>query len=281
MSMPLTKCALPGMLMTLACALTAGCVHVEISLDQLMPADRGPRTAQLPAGYATESRILAHRGESIGVTRSHREGNRIVVLYCGGSGFRRSTEGGIPLQALAVGADVVLFDYPGHGDSTGTPSAAAVLDAATAVYDDTLALTGTQGKKLVLYGFSMGGMVVAHLARRRAADGIVLEATVPNVRDWARSRTPLPLRPLLRLDIEPQLAGLDSVAALEQFRGKVLLLSGGADDLAPAALSTVMLRRLEAAHRDVQHVRLPGLRHGEIMHSPEFPAIARRFLDGL
>jgi pimeloyl-ACP methyl ester carboxylesterase len=268
-------------LMALACILTAGCVHVDIRLDQLMPADRGPRTALLPAGYATENRILLHQGETIGITHSQREGNRIVILYCGGTVFRRSTEGGVALQALALGADVVLFDYPGHGDSSGPPGAAAILDAATAVYDDTLGRAVARGKKLVLYGFSMGGVVAAHLARRRAADGIVLEATVPNVRDWARARAPFPLRPLLRLDIEPQLDELDSVAALEQFPGKVLLLSGTADELAPTALSAMMLRRLEAAHREVRHIRLSGMRHGQIMLSPEFPAIARRFLDGL
>ena len=42
---------------------------------------------------------------------------------------------GDALEALARGADVLLFDYPGYGDSTGTPTAALILESALAVYD--------------------------------------------------------------------------------------------------------------------------------------------------
>ncbi len=204
-----------GALLTLAPLLTGGCVSVDVKLSNFMSPDRGPRTATLAPGYAVQDLVL-HRGErAIGITHAHHPQSRAVIVFCGGNRFHRSIEGGESLEVLARNADVILFDYPGYGDSTGAQSAAAILETALAVYDYASALETSAGKKRVIYGFSIGGMVAAQVAGLRSSEGVVLEATAPNAESWARRHIPWYAKPLVTPRVDPSLASVDVVTALE------------------------------------------------------------------
>jgi len=263
----------------LALLASSGCAHLDVELATFMTPDHGTRSAKLPAGYIVENYVLAQGTQSIGVTHARHPHSGTVVLFCGGDTFHRSIEGGAVLEALTLDADVVLFDYPGYGDTTGKPGTETILDTATAVYDHIFSRDAAAGKRRVVYGFSLGGMVAAHLVQDRRADGLVLEATPTTVADWARSRIPLALKPVVKARIEPQLSGIDSVAALEQFPGKVLLLASRADEIVPARLSFEMERRLKQAHRDVRLIEFPERRHGAIVGSPAYAATLRNFFE--
>jgi pimeloyl-ACP methyl ester carboxylesterase len=246
-----------------------------------MSADRGSRTASLPLGYTVRD-VVIHRGTRlIGITHAHSPHSDSVVLFCGGDTFHRSIEGGEALEALALDADVVLFDYPGYGDSTGSPSTALILDTALAAYDYAMGLQTSAGRKRVVYGFSLGGLVAAHVARDRQVDGVVLEATSPNVASWARSQVPWLARPLVTPRIEPALGAIDAVAALRGFRGKVLVLASRTDQQAPAALSVQMERQLRQAGVNVRLVEFPRAAHGGIDRTSGFSPVLRHFLNRL
>jgi uncharacterized protein len=262
-----------------ACLALCGCTHVDVRLDHFMTPDRGPRTARLASGYVVENIVVAYERESVGATYAHHPDSKAIIFFCGGDRFHRSLEGGAALEALALDADVVLFDYPGYGETTGAPSIDSILDSAIAVYDSIFSREGTHHKKRVLYGFSLGGMVAAQLAQERRADGVVLEATPPSVRAWADSRIPVVLKPTMRLRIEPQLAHVDAVAALERFRGKLLLLASPADDIVPARLSIDMEGQLRRAGRDITLVQFADRDHGSIHRASAFPAMLRNFVE--
>ena len=264
----------------LGIALTqCACVSVDVRLASFMSPDRSPRTAVLGRGYAVQDLII-HRGDRlIGITHAHHAESRAIIVFCGGDTFHRSIEGGEALEALARNADVVLFDYPGYGESTGTPTAAAVVENALAVYDYAVALETSAGKKRVIYGFSLGGMVAAQIARDRSADGLILEATAPSVAAWARSQIPWYAKPLVNPRIEPALASVDTLVALRHFSGDVLVLAGQSDRQAPAALSTQIDRELRRAGVRSQLLRFPQARHGGIAHAPEFGPALSAFLD--
>jgi pimeloyl-ACP methyl ester carboxylesterase len=269
-------CALLG-----ACLLQGSCATVDVRLADFVSPDRSPRSASLPQGYAVQDLII-HRGDRlIGITHAHHPQSRAVIVFCGGDVFHRSIEGGAALEALALRADVVLFDYPGYGETTGSPTAGAIFDTALAVYDYASSLATSAGKKRVLYGFSLGGLVAAQVAGERPADGVVLEASAATVESWARTQIPWMARPLITPRVEPGLAGIDSVRALALFRGRVLVLASPADRQAPAKLSVALERGLRAAGVDVQLVQLPGARHGDINQSAQFAPVMRGFLDRL
>jgi uncharacterized protein len=276
----MTRFRLRSFAVLLGIALTpCGCVTVDVGLANLMAADRAPRTAVLAKGYAVQDLII-HRGDRlIGITHAHHPQSQAIIVFCGGDSFHRSIEGGEALEALARNADVVLFDYPGYGESTGAPTAAVILENALAVYDYAVALETSAGKKRVLYGFSLGGMVAAQVAGRRPVDGLVLEATAPSAEAWAKSQIPWYAKPLVTPHIEPGLASIDSIVSLRHFGGDVLLLTSPSDQRVPAALSLLMYRELRRSGVRTALAQFAGTGHGSIPHSPEYGPVLTAFLN--
>lgn len=242
--------------------LLLGCVSVDVRLSSFMTPDRGPRSAALAPGYVVHDLVIQHAGRSIGITHASHPQSHTLIVFCGGDVFHRSIEGGEALEALAHDADVILFDYPGYGESTGTPTPAAILETALAVYDYAAALDAPIPKKRVLYGFSLGGLVAAHVAGSRSVDGLVLEATARNAGSWARSQIPWYAKAVVRPRIEPELASVDALSALQNFRGRVLLLGSHADRTAPAELIVQLHRELLRAGVDAERVLFDGAGHG-------------------
>jgi uncharacterized protein len=261
-----------------ACLAQSGCMTAEVRLANFMSRDRAPRSAALPRGYAVQDLVI-HRGErEIGITHAHHPDSKSVVIFCGGDKFHRSIDGGEALESLALNADVVLFDYPGYGDSSGSPTTASLLETALAVYDYVDTLQTSAGKKHVLYGFSIGGLVAAQVARNRAVDGLVLEATAANAASWARSRIPWHLKPLVRARIDPDLVDIDAPSALARFRGLVLVLGSQADRRAPESLSREIFKRLVKYGVRTTLVVFARAPHGEINQSRAFAPVFREFL---
>jgi pimeloyl-ACP methyl ester carboxylesterase len=253
----------------------------EVRLANMMSRDRPTRSAVLPRGYAVQDLVI-HRGDrAIGITHAHHPDSRAVVIFCGGDTFHRSIEGGEALESLALNADVVLFDYPGYGDSSGSPTASALLETALAVYDYADSLQTSAGKKRVLYGFSLGWLVAARVAHERAADGLVLEATAANAQSWARSRIPWYLKPLVKPRIDPELADIDAPSGLARFQGHVLVLGSQADRHAPESLSRELFKRLVRYGVRTTLVVFARAPHGEINQSKAFVPVFREFLNRL
>jgi len=260
------------------CVMACGCVSVDVGLSRFMSPDRGPRSAAIARGYAVQDLIIHRADRLIGITHAHHPQSQAVIVFFGGNDFHRSIDGGEALEVLARDADVLLFDYPGYGDSTGNPTPAVILETALAVYDYAASLETSRGKKRVLYGFSLGGIVAAQVARDRPVEALILEATAGNVESWARSRVPWYARPLVRLNVEPQLAAVDSFAALRAFRGEVLILASRGDQQAPAHLSQRLHSELSRAGVSSELVLFAKAAHGRIPHTPEFAPIFRQFV---
>lgn len=258
--------------------MAAGCVHVKLGLDQLITADRSTASARLGPQYVVEEQVLATAEGPIGVTYAHRPGNGALILFCGGNVFHRSIEGGAALESLVLDADVVLFDYPGYGDTAGPQTMERIFRTALAVYDYAFSREVMVDRKRVVYGFSLGGFLAPYLARERRVDGLVLEATAPNVPSWVASQVPWFAKPFVRVDISQDLVAIDGVEALRNYTGRVLLLAGGKDREAPAALTKQIEKRLKEAGRAVRYVEFPTAGHGEIHSLPEFQSTLASFL---
>ena len=98
-------------------------------------------------------------------------GHAPVLLCFGGNAWNAGDMAAYVHQLFPV-HEVVAFHYRGYSPSTGRPSAAALMADAPRLYD--LMAGGSEPRKVVAIGFSIGTGVAAHLASKRRLDGLLL-----------------------------------------------------------------------------------------------------------
>ncbi len=118
------------------------------------------------------------------------QSSRAVVLFCHGNGGNISHR----LQKIMIlnrlNLDVLIFDYRGYGKSKGRPSENGLYLDAEAVYDYLLNEKKVHPQKIVGYGESLGGAVIAELALRREFGSIIMESSFTSVADMAKTVAP-------------------------------------------------------------------------------------------
>jgi len=108
------------------------------------------------------------------------------------------------LDSLAIfvrlGWQVLIIDYRGYGQSSGTPSETGTYLDATAAWRYLTETKGIAGEHIVLFGRSLGGAVAVELATRVDAGALLVESSFTSVPDMAAKLYPfLPVRWLARL----------------------------------------------------------------------------------
>ena len=123
------------------------------------------------------------------------------------------------------GFGVLLLEYPGYGRSAGEPSEASITETALAAYDWAASRDGIDPRRIIPYGRSLGGGAACAIAANRPVAGLILESCFTSLRPFARTYGAPTF--LLR-DV------FDSLAALQRYRGPLLVLHGEGDDIIPA-----------------------------------------------
>ncbi|MES3035106.1 MAG: alpha/beta hydrolase [Gemmatimonadota bacterium] len=201
-----------------------------------------------------------------------------TVILVGGTGSTRGTLLPEARALIGAGHGVVLFDWPGHGESTGSVDlGAGAQRALQAVLDSTATLRGTVSTRIGLCAFSFGGVAALMLARRDPRVRALLLAGTPIDAEaqmayeyrkhgrfalagarwfWRQHGDPLPA---LRLDS----------AAAGLARRAVLLIAGERDDVVDPA-DARRFAELIGASADVW--RIAGAGHGDYeAAAPEYP----------
>jgi pimeloyl-ACP methyl ester carboxylesterase len=182
-------------------------------------------------------------------------------------------------KALPYG-DVVLFDYPGYGDSPGAPNAASLDAMAPRV--SALAVELSAHRKLVFWGHSLGGFVCSRIARDTPqTDGVILEATARNATEIGRAWRPWYATPFVRLHVEESLAAYDVAGALANVHAPILVLGARRDNTLPVRLARSLAGALREEGADITYVEFPHARHVDISWQPEFPAAASSFFESV
>lgn len=194
-----------------------------------------------------------------------------VVLYChGNAGDLNDRIDPVARVMDELGQSVLVFDYPGFGQSGGRPSEAGCYAAADAAYD-WLAARGHSPDRVTLVGVSLGGGVAVDLAARRPARALVLVKTFTSVPDVAAHLLlGLPVQPLVR-------TRFDSLAKIGRCRQPAFVASGTADRLIPYRHGEQLTA---AAGGPARFHPLPGSAHDDPL-TAEFFAALRTFLDEL
>jgi fermentation-respiration switch protein FrsA (DUF1100 family) len=216
-----------------AIALTYGCYAALLFFVQrsIIYPGRGIRAPAHPLYSATgiSQQWLetgSGRTETWLLPGSGAPGRKPVVLFFHGNGeiidFLPAQ-----LEALrAMGATVLLVEYPGYGRSAGTPSEASITAVAVAAYDATVKRDDVDPRRVIAFGRSLGCGPACALSRLRPLAALILQSPFTSTRPFAR-RFLMP--GFLLRDI------YDNRAALAAFPGPVLIMHGRHDDIVPFA----------------------------------------------
>lgn len=264
------RSALLGIAVLLGAAATVALVkaaRVVWSVRASLHPRRGPVSRrELPKSLAsaTEMNVAAANGAIVSGWYVPPRNGAAVVFVHGTSADRRQLR---PEAAALVekGFGALLFDLPGHGESTGSVRwGAGERDAVAATVDF---LAGKPEVRHVgAFGFSLGGwpLLAAAVADPRI-EAVVLEGTLSDPDEQTlyeyRGGGPIAQRlaiwctPLVGFRLLPR-RPLDLVGAL---RRPLLVIGGEADPVVPAS----MVRQLyEAAERPKDLWIVPGAGHG-------------------
>ena len=226
--------------------------------------------------------FLDNDGKVLAITRIERAGpSRPLVLHCGGNASDRYETGTLYAQKMISFADVLMFDYPGYGDSAGRADADSLRSANQALANY-INRELSPRRPFILWGHSLGGFVCADMAARlKHIDGIILEATATNAKDVSKAVIPWYAKIFIRARTAPSLDAYDMSETLETSTAPILILGAAKDKTLPVELSRKLSQDLTAAGRNVTYVEFPNANHISIPTQENFQTTVEGFIDGL
>jgi hypothetical protein len=214
------------------------------------------------------------------LTLTSTDGNRIRAWFCAPEGWEPrqgailishgngdtlcSMSRFVSLWRKELGRAVVVYDYPGYGQSTGRPSESGCYAAGEAALrwltEDQRVPIG----KIILQGESLGGATAVELATRHSVRLLVLHAAFTSFPDVAQAHLPwYPTRYLVHIQ-------MDNEAKIRRVRCPVLIAHGTADRTVPFNEGE---RLFAAAPEPKRFLRLAGEGH--------VPADKKKFFDAV
>jgi uncharacterized protein len=162
-----------------------------------------------------------------------------VLIFNGNAGNRAYR---VPLAAALRrhGLAVLLFDYRGFGDNSGSPTQQGLEADARAVRAYVAGRADVRPDRVVYFGESLGTAVATLLAARHPPTALILRSPFTSLADVGQIHYPiLPIRWLLA----DRFAAIDAIAAV---RSPVLVIAGDRDSIVPLQLSQRLFERITA-----------------------------------
>jgi uncharacterized protein len=181
------------------------------------------------------------------------EAPRALVLYFGGNAEEVSWM--LDERGVFGDWDLALVNYRGYGLSGGKPSEAKLFEDALAVYDALAKRTDAKGSRMVAMGRSLGSGVATYLASQRPLAGVLLVAPFDSITAVGQRHYPfVPVRFLIG-------TLYDSLSRAPQIHAPLLMITGGRDQVIPAAHSE---RLFEAWAGPKRAVKIPNAGHNDL-----------------
>jgi len=280
------------MLSCLLAAALCGCVTVtlrpgdvlvtndEVARQGLTLSGKPARQARLDADRrVTDANLPAGFGDLHTVTVEGRPKAPLIV-FCGGNAFREAYAGAARAEALARFGDVLLFDYPGSGQTDGRGDRAE-FDSASAALTGEIERRAQGGRAVVFWGHSLGGGFCSDLAARtKVKSALVLEGAFARYDDVADAKAGL-LAPLVRIRLDDEALRYDIPALLTGYEAPIVVVASRADETIPFSASRRLASRLQASGKPVRFIELRQARHSTLFTDPQYDSRLRAALDSI
>lgn len=173
-----------------------------------------------------------------------------------------------------LGLSVLLIDYRGFGESSGSPSVDGTLHDARAAWAWLRDMKRVPPEKIIIHGRSLGGGVAAALAAETSPRALILESTFTSLYDVVKGLVPrlLPIRPFLPQDF-------NTPERLKSIHAPLLVIHSPSDEMIPYELGRTVY---EAYTGPKRFVELKGSHNGGIFtDNAVYMQGLRDFLDSL
>lgn len=193
-----------------------------------------------------------------------------TIIFCHGNAGNISHRLETVEFWLRLGANVLLFDYRGYGQSDGRPSEKGLYEDVAAAYDWLVDNGKADPSSIVAFGRSLGGAVAVDLASRRDCSGLMVESSFSSLVDMGRHMFPFfPVKLLLKYDF-------DSISKIRNLNCAVVITHSPDDDMIPYEQSK---RLYDAAADPRKFVDLSGLHNDrEYLKHPDYIEACRWLL---
>jgi pimeloyl-ACP methyl ester carboxylesterase len=231
--------------------------------------------APFTAASVQHGRFDSTTGGLAWTTVARETGSDTLIVRCGGNATTRQRNGYRASVVSIPHGDVLLFDYPGYGETGGEATPERFQAMASELVP--LVREKAAGRRIVLWGHSLGGLVCSELAARLPETaGIIIETSARNAREVAQAWTPWYASLFVNIEIAPGFGDIDVASALKAFKGPVLVLGAEKDDTLPVQLSRSLAEALKSQGTDVTYVEFKEGRHSNL---PVFATFAPTIAD--
>jgi Hydrolases of the alpha/beta superfamily len=116
--------------------------------------------------------------------------SKYVVLFSHGNAGNISHRIHKVANLLRCGQSVLIWDYPGFGNSKGHSSLKTIGDEAVSVYDSLISL-GYKPNQVVLYGESLGAGINSEISQNRKVKAVIVDSGFTSLHEVAREKIPI------------------------------------------------------------------------------------------
>lgn len=247
-----------------------GCAAV-IDQSSFFPqsADAPVATLVPPSGYTMTDALFKLPGlGAMHAVRLDNPATETAVIYSGGNGnFVSSQSRQAAALAVATGADIILYDYPGRGGTTVPANIDASLATGPAMLDALRQRQWIGNAPLFAYGLSFGGSQAAAMVRNGGFAGLIMEGSAADIASVGRNFVPAMAKPFVRLKVDPGLARFDFLGYATVSKTPVLLLSSRGDTIVRDRNMRDFADQIRSRGTPVTLVSVPG-EHGTAMQQP-------------
>ena len=200
------------------------------------------------------------------------------LLFFGGSGMKISTSSGLLKQFAMLPLNVIWFDYRGTGlsDKKETLKVADLQSDALAVFDFANANLPAN-IPIAIHGLSMGSLIGSYTASQRNVDALVLDGAISSVPELVDALVPSWSKIFSSVTVAPELATINNIELLQNYREPLLLLVGEEDETTPVAFSQALYDAAASEQKTLTVLRDTG--HGEPMKKDEALKAYARFIE--
>ena len=203
-------------------------------------------------------------------------GDDTIVWFHGNAGNISNRVYNIMLMNQRVGANLFIFDYRGYGLSEGKPSEKGLYSDGEGALEYLRSRDDIDADRLVLFGRSLGGCVVAELAMRHRTKAMIIESSFTSVDAMSRYKRPvfaffLPSRLLVW-------SRFDSLSKMPRIHSPVMIVHGSEDVTVPIHMGRELF---DAANEPKRFYEIKGATHDDthMVGGENYFKALREFID--